>query len=73
MKVATPRRLKRDVTVQECPWLERDYCKGELLHEYYGFTYGCISPSGMAMSEQPNTTPYLEIPCDAVLGESLGD
>ena len=55
----------RDVTQNECSWLERDYKKGETLYLYFGATYGCIG-SGRAVSEQEGETPFFEFPRDAL-------
>ena len=59
------RILYRDVSQAECPWLERDYLKGEVLHEFHGCTYGCTSRKGRAMSLD-GETPFFEIPNDAL-------
>jgi len=32
--------LKRTVTQEECPWLNRDYEKGEIVYKFYERTYG---------------------------------
>lgn len=58
--------LRRDVTVAECPWLDRDYRMGETVHRYYGHTYGCITPSGIPVSEHIDKPPFFELPDDAV-------
>ena len=55
-------RLTRTVTKKECSWLDRDYRYGEILFEYAGHTYGCISPDGTACSERPGEPPFVEIP-----------
>ena len=58
-------KLIRDVLQSECSWLARDYTKGEELFQYYGATYGCITPDGVAVTEQPDQTPFFEMPLDA--------
>jgi hypothetical protein len=58
--------LTRDVTAIECPWLSANLSKGREIYEYCGSTYGCISELGIAVSDQPNMTPYYEVPADAV-------
>lgn len=55
-------RVNRDVTKKECSWLEDTIEKGTLVFEYNGHTYGCISPDGMAVTLQMNTTPFFELP-----------
>lgn len=59
-------KLTRDVTKKECPWLDRDYKKGEELFEYAGHTYGCISPNGIACSDKDQESPFYEIPKDSL-------
>jgi hypothetical protein len=57
--------LIRDVTQEECSWLDRDYKKGEVVYEYYGYTYGCIG-RGVAFTETSNETPFFELPRNSV-------
>lgn len=59
-------KLTRDVTRFECPWLQRDYEKGETLRESTEFHYGCISPSGISCMELKENSPFFEIPKDAL-------
>lgn len=60
-------RVTRDVTYNECSWLDRDYHVGEILYEYDGYTYGCISSSGIALTEDSNGgEPFFEFPWDAI-------
>ena len=60
-------RVIRSVTYNECSWLERDFTEGEILYEYPGYTYGCISPSGIALTEDPDGgEPFFEFPYNAV-------
>lgn len=58
--------LTRDVTTAECPWLERDYKKGEMVFEYHGYTYGCVSYDGIAFTMVENETPFFELPMNSV-------
>lgn len=58
--------LLRDVTKAECDWLDREFKKGETVYKYSGATYGCISWGGVACCEQPNSTPFFEMPNDAL-------
>jgi len=57
--------LTRDVTVEECPWLERDFHEGELVFKYTGYTYGCCTYTGIACSLDGDT-PFFELPNDAI-------
>jgi hypothetical protein len=60
-------RVIRDVTYNECSWLDRDFIEGEILYEYTGYTYGCISSNGIALTEsQDGGEPFFEFPYNAV-------
>lgn len=56
--------LTRDVTKDECHWLDRTFKAGEHVHEYRGVTYGCIG-AGIACSAD-GKTPFFELPRDAL-------
>ena len=58
--------LKRDVTVQEVSSLDQDLKKGREVFKYHGYTYGCISENGVAVSDKPGEGPFYEIPANAV-------
>lgn len=58
-------QLTRDVGMDECPWLGRDYAAGEVVFRYSGVTYGCISPSGEPVSLD-GEIPFFELPRDAL-------
>lgn len=60
--------LTREVTPDECHWLDRPFKKGEVIHTFSGYTYGCIS-DGVACSLDGGT-PFFELPADAVQPES---
>jgi hypothetical protein len=57
--------VSRDVTTDECEWLDETVKQGTVVHKFYGATYGCIGPSGVAVifSEK---TPFFELPYDAL-------
>jgi hypothetical protein len=57
--------LTRAVTVEECHWLDRDFAEGEMVYEYTGAVYGCITDSGVACS-LTGDTPFFELPIDAL-------
>ena len=58
-------KLIRAVTRQECPWLDADLPEGTEVHKYTGYTYGCISGKGVAISLEENG-PFLEVPRTAL-------
>lgn len=39
----------RDVSVEECHWLEEPVTKGTIVEHFFGCTYGCISDYGTAI------------------------
>ena len=58
--------LIRKVTKKECDWLEKDFEIGDIVYEYTGYTYGCISHRGTAFTIIPDETPFFELPNDSV-------
>ena len=59
-------RLTRDVTIDECSWLDRCFLKDEIVYSYPGPTYGCISDSGFAFTEEKEKLPFFELPLDSI-------
>lgn len=59
--------VTRDVTKDECFWLEKTIKQGTLVYKYNGYTYGCISYSGIAVTLKENKLPFIEIPCNAIV------
>jgi hypothetical protein len=57
--------VTRDVSRDECHWLSKGLKAGDTVWTFYGVTYGCIGPGGTAMSWEPNTSPFFEVPNDA--------
>ncbi len=58
--------LKRDVPQSECPWLDADLKKGTTVWSYEGYTYGVVTPSGVAVTAKAAETPFFEVPADSV-------
>lgn len=69
----------RKITTDECPWLGGSpestainglgigsIDEGEILHPFYGPTYGCVTPAGVAVSREPGRHPFFEVPRGAV-------
>lgn len=65
------RILTRDVTTEECHWLDEDMQAGTVVYEYDGPTFGVISPNGVACTMVFNFTPFFELPSDSI--EALPD
>lgn len=60
-------KLNRKVTISECDWLDRDFEKGEIVYEFTGSTYGCISYLGIACTLDENGRgEFFELPSDAL-------
>lgn len=63
--MTTKIRLLREVTTEQCPWLEENLSEGTEFYTFEGYTYGCIGPTGRAVSFAPNENPFFEIPSDS--------
>ena len=62
-------RLTRKVTPNECEWLKRTFKAGEVVAEFNGATYGCITNEGVAcieLKDLDHGAPFFELPWDAV-------
>ena len=59
-------KTNRKITQVECSWLEETIEAGQIVFEYSGHTYDCVSPSGIPVTFAPNQTPFFEIPADAL-------
>ena len=59
--------VERDVTIEECDWLQATIKKGTVVYKFYGTTYGCIGPGGIAITLEKNSKfPFLELPYSAL-------
>lgn len=56
----------REVTQEECPWLDADIPAGTTLWSYSGHTYGCVSSGGVAVVAKAAEVPFFELPADAL-------
>jgi len=56
----------REITLLECPWLNRTYEIGETVFRFHGRTYSCIGNNGTAFCKEIDKTPFFELPNDAV-------
>lgn len=59
-------KIIRDVTIKECCWLENNILKDTIVYIYDGYTYGCITSNGIAVTINYNEHPFFEIPRDAL-------
>lgn len=60
-------KLVKNVSKTKYRWLRRDFQKDEIVYQYFGYTYGCITENGIACCFEPNTNPFFELPRDALL------
>ena len=58
--------VTRDISTKECNWLEETITKGTVVYGFYGATYGCIGPRGVAVSFEEEKNPFFELPRDAL-------
>ena len=58
-------KLNRDVTTNECFWLDKNYKEGTPLVLFTGQTFGCTSDYGEPVLLENNDF-FLEIPSDAI-------
>jgi hypothetical protein len=65
--MATKFKVKRDVTKEECDWLRETVDEGSIVYECVYNTYGCISPSGIAVTkDEEGGYPFFELPYTAL-------
>lgn len=72
--IARKGTITRDLDQKECHWLDNPINKGTTVYSFHGATYGCISPSGIAISfisrdEVEGNPPFTEVPRNAVVFE----
>lgn len=57
----------REITPEECPWLDEAIPADELLYICNQATYGCVSPWGAAITRDPDGGyPFFELPTGAL-------
>lgn len=42
---------------------------GDVVYRFDGYTYGCISPGGIAVTMEPDKHPFFEVPAISVVWE----
>lgn len=64
-------KVKRDVTKEECHWLRETVDEGSIVFECVRHTYGCIGPSGIAVTrDEEGGYPFFELPFSSL--EKIG-
>ena len=63
--------VTRRITRREQPWMAEGEVieAGEVVYRYYGITYGCIGPGGVAVTRKPPhqpQLPFFQVPEDAL-------
>lgn len=61
-------KVIREITIKECCWLENNILKDTIIYIYDGYTYGCITHTGVAVTVNYNELPFFEVPKDAIKG-----
>jgi len=61
-----PYIIIRQVTKDECNWLDKIFDEGEIVYLYTGATYKCIGDSGLAFALTANKGPFFQLPKNAV-------
>ena len=56
--------VTKDIVDGNPSWLGTDFLKGEVVSRFFGATYGCISPNGIAIIIDDGT--FLELPKDSL-------
>ncbi len=57
----------RDITTDECNWLEETVKQETLVYTCSGATYGCIGPGGIAVTfKSDGDYPFFELPYNAL-------
>ncbi len=54
--------LNESVKSEDFHWNPPNLSGGQVVYEYTGYTYGCISPTGIAVTLVPDETPFFELP-----------
>jgi hypothetical protein len=59
--------LCRDLTKKECPWLDKDLKKGDVIYRFPRTSHQCVNTeNGLACSYEHGKHPFFEIPFDAI-------
>ena len=65
--MATSGIVTRNVTKDECKWLNQDILAGKVLFKFDKYDYGCTGPTGIACTHSPyGDYPFFELPKNAI-------
>ena len=60
-------KVVRDITREECDWLDKDIKEDTIVYKFYGVTYGCISSNGIAVTlSSEGDNPFFELQYDSL-------
>ena len=54
--------VNRDVTSDECEWLNETIKKNTILYHFHGHTYGCIGEGIAVTFSEKGDNPFFEMP-----------
>lgn len=58
----------RNVTPEECPWLDATVPRGSVVYQCWKHDFGCVTPSGTACTHDPQGDyPFFELPTNALV------
>ena len=58
--------INRDITPDECPWLDETVAKGTTVIRFDKYTYGCIADGIAVTKDVLGDYPFFEVPRDSV-------
>jgi hypothetical protein len=59
--------VTRDITTDECEWLDKTIKEGTIVNKFYGTTYGCMGPDGIAVTfDKDGGNPFFELPYNSL-------
>lgn len=61
--------ILEDLTPEKYPWLDETVSKDTVVYQYTGQTFGACSDEGVAVSINPHTTPFFEVPLNLIKWE----
>jgi hypothetical protein len=60
-------KLVRDMTAEECPWLDNDIPAGTIVFEYRGPTYGLKEHEDLIFVSFEGGTPFFQLPLNSLV------
>lgn len=60
-------KITRNLTQDECPWLDEKIGQGSTMYSFHGCTYGSIGDGVALTFDSSGGNPFIEIPFDAIV------